>query len=245
MNNEIIELLKDDKEYYNGIGRKYLSNSDITKLINDPASYGKVEGDNLSFLQGRYFHTLVLEPHKRNNFTIVDASTRTTNKYKDAVDGSDEDMLLLQKEADEMNHMVNAIVNNKSLNDLVYNNRVAVEQPYTGIINDLPFKCKVDIEKTNCIVDLKTTSSIDDFKYNSRKYGYSSQAYIYRLLTGKEMVFVVVEKKTNRLGLFDCSDEFYRHGEERLLRGLEIYDKFYGTNSYADISQYYINQTLF
>lgn len=245
MNNEIIELLRNDNEYYNGIGKKYLSNSDISNLISDPASFGRSSEDSLAFLQGRYFHTLILEPHKRNNFEIVDASSRTTNKYKDAVDSSQNGMLLLQKEADEINHMVNALVNNKELNELVFNNRFAVEQPYIGSINDIPFKCKVDIEKSNIIIDLKTTSSIDEFKYNSKKYGYNSQAYIYRLLTGKEMIFVVVEKKTNRLGLFDCSDEFYRSGEERLLRGLEIYDKFYGTNAYADIKQYYLNQTLF
>ena len=27
-----LELLKDDKQYYNGVGRKYLSNSDIGAL---------------------------------------------------------------------------------------------------------------------------------------------------------------------------------------------------------------------
>ena len=29
----IIEILKDDNEYYNGIGRQYLSNSDIGTLL--------------------------------------------------------------------------------------------------------------------------------------------------------------------------------------------------------------------
>lgn len=245
MTNEIIELLKDDQEYYNGIGKKYLSNSDLSVLLNDPASFGKQQKDNLAFLQGRYFHTSILEPHKLEQFQIIDSSTRTTNKYKDAVGDSEDAILLLEKEAWELNQMASAIRNNNDVRTLVFDDRLGVEIPHIGTINNIPFKCKVDIEKNNCIVDLKTTSSLDEFKWNAKKYGYNSQAYIYKLLTGRDMVFVVVEKKTNRLGVFDCSDEFYRTGEERLLKALEIYDKFFGTNSYADIEQYYINQTLF
>ena len=32
-NEQIIDKLKDDNEYYNGLGRSYLSNSDIGTLI--------------------------------------------------------------------------------------------------------------------------------------------------------------------------------------------------------------------
>ena len=38
--NEIIEKLKDDKEYYGGVGKQYLSNSDIGALLNNPKEYG-------------------------------------------------------------------------------------------------------------------------------------------------------------------------------------------------------------
>ena len=30
--NEIIELLKDDEQYYSGVGKNFLSNSDITLI---------------------------------------------------------------------------------------------------------------------------------------------------------------------------------------------------------------------
>lgn len=33
MSNEILELLKDDEQYYSGVGREYLSNSDIGTLL--------------------------------------------------------------------------------------------------------------------------------------------------------------------------------------------------------------------
>ena len=37
----IIKKLKDDKEYYGGIGKNYLSNSDIGALLSNPKEYGK------------------------------------------------------------------------------------------------------------------------------------------------------------------------------------------------------------
>ena len=35
----IVSKLKDDKEYYDGIGKNYLSNSDISILLNNPKQY--------------------------------------------------------------------------------------------------------------------------------------------------------------------------------------------------------------
>ena len=45
---EIINLLRDDKEYYGGIGKQYLSNSDIGVLLSNPKDYGKYRADNKS-----------------------------------------------------------------------------------------------------------------------------------------------------------------------------------------------------
>jgi hypothetical protein len=56
---EIINLLRDDKEYYGGIGKQYLSNSDIGVLLSNPKDYGKYRADNKSFSDGRYFHQLL------------------------------------------------------------------------------------------------------------------------------------------------------------------------------------------
>ena len=61
---DIIEKLKDDQEYYNGIGRKYLSNSNISQLLTHPKLFMQEQPDNKNFLYGRYFHQLILEPEK-------------------------------------------------------------------------------------------------------------------------------------------------------------------------------------
>ncbi len=36
---EVLKLLKDDENYYGELGRKYLSNSDIITLLNDPKNF--------------------------------------------------------------------------------------------------------------------------------------------------------------------------------------------------------------
>ena len=38
---KVIKLLRNDAEYYDGVGRKFRSNSDIYKLLNDPEQFGK------------------------------------------------------------------------------------------------------------------------------------------------------------------------------------------------------------
>ena len=37
---EIIKTLRQDDEYYDGIGKKYLSNSNIETLLKNPKQYG-------------------------------------------------------------------------------------------------------------------------------------------------------------------------------------------------------------
>jgi hypothetical protein len=82
---KVLNLLKIDEEYYGGIGRQFLSNSDIGTLLCNPAMFGVPQGDNKAFLMGRYFHCKMLEPEKVGNYLIVDASSRNTKIYKEFV----------------------------------------------------------------------------------------------------------------------------------------------------------------
>jgi hypothetical protein len=61
---DIIETLRDDREYYHGVGRNYLSNSDIGTLLNNPRQFRKPKEDNKSLAEGRYFHQSMIEPEK-------------------------------------------------------------------------------------------------------------------------------------------------------------------------------------
>ena len=99
---DIITQLRDDAHYYGEVGKRYLSNSDIGKLLTNPKMYGVSEPDNVNFAKGRYFHQLILEPEKASVVQAVDSYSRNTKVYKDAVLASNESFLMLTKERDEI-----------------------------------------------------------------------------------------------------------------------------------------------
>ena len=54
---EIIERLRNDEDYYGEFGQQYLSNSNISTLLNNPLALGKPQPKIPAFLVGGYFHT--------------------------------------------------------------------------------------------------------------------------------------------------------------------------------------------
>ena len=96
---EILKRLDNDEDYYGDFGKQYLSNSDIRSLLRDPMSFKKPIVGNPNLIKGGYFHTLVLEPDKLEQYKIIEAASRNSKIYKDLSGG---EMCLLQKEADEL-----------------------------------------------------------------------------------------------------------------------------------------------
>ena len=206
MEENIITLLRNDKEYYNGEGRKYLSNSDISTLLKNPEQYGVPRPDNKNFAEGRYFHQILLEPEKAKDVVWVDATSRSTKKYKEFIEESGKEVALLRPEKENIESLASKMKSNLDFFELIYAEGNVFEEP-----NIVSYKCddittewkgKADIVHKDYVIDIKTTSSIDDFRWNARKYNYDSQAYIYQLLFGKPMMFLAVEKQTGRLGMF-------------------------------------------
>ena len=107
------------------------------------------------------------------------------------------------------------------------------------------WKGKADIINHNeqLVIDLKTTSDIDRFRWSASKFNYDSQAYIYSNLFGYEMLFIVMDKETHQIGLFDCSPDFYKSGEEKVRKATDAYDLFFNTEDF-DSKQYLITKTL-
>ena len=65
---EIAEKLKDDSSYYGEYGKQWLSNSDIKNLLDNPRMFGKPQAETKAMLEGRYFHTAILEKDKLKDF---------------------------------------------------------------------------------------------------------------------------------------------------------------------------------
>lgn len=245
VNEQVIELLKNDQEYYGGIGKNYLSNSDIGTLLNNPKDFGKPREDNKAFMEGRYFHQLILEPEKAKDVLYVDASTRNTKIYKDFCEDHNLPFCMLQKEVNEIQKLVGIINGNIAFFEELYKAGNQYEVPAVAEIQGMMWKGKADIVTDEMIIDLKTTSDIDKFKWNAKKYNYDSQCYIYQMLFGKPLVFYVIDKTTGILGIFRPTEEFIQSGEAKVGRAIEVFNKYFGDNPTDDIENYYIDEYLF
>lgn len=242
--NNVTELLKNDAEYYGGVGKNYLSNSDIGALLSNPKTFKQDRPDNKSFAEGRYFHQLLIEPDKAQVAHMVEASTRNTKIYKDYCDANGLDFCLLKHEVEEVETLSSLMRSNIYFYDEIYKDGNVYEQPAIGEIKGLMWKGKADIITDEVIIDLKTTSDIQKFKWSAKAYNYDSQAYIYQKLFGKPLVFFVIDKTTKQLGIFRPTENFILGGERKVERAIEVYNTYFGDNATDDIDNYYIDEEL-
>ena len=239
---EILEKLKDDEHYYGAFGKQYLSNSDIGTLLNDPLQYGQPTKASPNLIIGSYFHTAILEPDKLERFKIIEASTRNTKKYKELSGG---EMCMLQQEVDNVQKMREILLANDTAKSLIQGDNVEYEVPGIIELENNMWKGKADIvnHDEKLIIDLKTTSNVNGFRSSARKWNYDSQAYIYSKLFGYEFLFIAIDKNSHIIGIFDCSPDFYKRGEDKVRKASEAYDLFYKTKDF-DPKQYFISKTL-
>jgi len=241
----ILKKLKNDEDYYGDFGNQFLSNSHVGRLLNDPLNIFKPMKPSPAFLIGGYFHTCILEPDKLEKFKVVKASTRNTKAYKDVAGG---ELCLLEHEVDMIELMRDKVMANDICADLIMGTDGKLNDFEVPMITDLfgqTWKGKADIVNHNekLIIDLKTTADITKFQYSANKYNYDSQAYIYSKLFGYEFLFIVIDKNTHQIGMFDCSPKFYERGEDKVRKAAEAYDLFYKTEEF-DPKQYFISKTL-
>ena len=255
MNKEkILQKLNNDEDYYGNFGNQFLSNSHIGKLLKDPLRAFEPSKPSASFLVGGYFHTCILEPDKLDKYKVIKSNTRNTKEYKDVSGG---ELCLLQKEVDEIELMREKLMSNDICKDLIQGRPFATgdyEHEYGSIEYEVPmitelfgnkWKGKADIvnHEEKLIIDLKTTADVEKFKWSASKFNYDSQAYIYSKLFGYEFLFIVIDKNTHQIGMFDCSPQFYERGEEKVRKASEAYELFYKTKDF-DPKQYFISKTL-
>jgi len=242
-----LEKLRIDKEYYTGVGKKYLSNSDIGTLLKNPKEFGKISEDNINFAKGRLFHQLILEPEKAEESikSAVDVSTRNTKAYKEKIEENGGGFLLLTKEVEEINKLTKVMLSNIDFFELIRAEDNVYEEPAIRNIKGVMWKGKADIVGSDYLIDLKTTSDINKFKWSAREYNYDSQAFIYELLFGKPLIFLVIDKSTGALGKFTATEDFLVRGEEKVEKALEVYDKFFNPEKENyNINNYYIENEL-
>ena len=239
---DILNKLSNDEHYYGSFGRKYLSSSDVGVLLSNPLSFGQEQKKTAAFLVGGYFHTTILEPDKLKKYKIIPTTTRNTKMYKEMSGG---ELCLLQQEVDKIELMSDKMMSNEICKDLIHGKKVEFEKPMITKIGKYMWKGKCDVLNHNekLVIDLKTTADINKFRGSAFRYNYDAQAYVYRELFGYDMLFIVIDKNTHQIGMFDCSNEFYSSGEDKVQRAMEAYDLFFKTKDF-DPKQFFISKTL-
>mgnify|MGYP006250323875 CR=1 FL=1 len=141
--------------------------------------------------------------------------------------------------------MTDKMLSNEVCEGLIRGENVEYEVPAITQLGTNKWKGKADIvnHDEKLVIDLKTTANINKFQNSARMYNYDSQAYIYSKLFGYEMLFVVIDKESGQIGLFDCSPDFYESGKDKVERASEQYKLFYQTPDF-DHKQFFINKTL-
>ena len=239
---DILKKLSNDEHYYGNFGKQYLSASDVGVLLSNPLKYREPLKQTSAFLVGGYFHTAILEPNKLKKYKVIKSTTRNTKAYKEISEG---ELCLLQHEVDMIEKMTDKIMKNEVCNGLIKSTWYDYEKPSITKIGKYMWKGKADIvnHADQLVVDLKTTADISKFRWSASKYNYDSQAYIYRKLFGYDMVFIAIDKTTHQIGVFDCSDDFYASGKDKVERAMEAYELFFDTSGF-DPHQYFISKTL-
>ncbi len=158
------------------------------------------------------------------------------------------ELCLLQHEVDQIELMKDKLMENDIIADLIMGTDGKLndyEEPNVKMIEGKMWKGKADIVNHNegLVIDLKTTGDINKFKNSAWRFNYDSQAYIYKMMFGYDFLFIVIDKNTHQVGMFDCSPQFYESGKDKVQRAVEAYELFFDTEDF-DPKQYFISKTL-
>lgn len=225
---EILAKLDIDEHYYGEFGSKWLSSSKIGALLDeDPIKFHAKSEPKLAFVTGSYFHVAVLEPHKLDKFKISKESSRRSKAYKEEANG---DILLLEKDVDRLNSLIDTTLSDLDAYPYIRNNDVQYEVPGYNMIEGLPFKGKADIINNDLklVVDLKTTADISTFDEKVTMWNYDSQAYIYEQLFGYEFAWVAVCKRSSEIKVIHNEEKYRKSGREKVQRAAEVYREWFG-----------------
>lgn len=244
--------MHDDDFYYGYLGKAALSSSSIKHLIKSPKKYKYITNNaqpmTSAMKTGWLLHCAVLEPEKFSQQTFVDVQSRNTKKFREVAQGND--MIFTAKERSETERLQDAVFRNEQALKLL--SKCEYEVPQIGMIDGVPFRGKADVLCGDRIVDLKTTMDIELWdpkkKYvtgSPYKLNYDVQAFIYSTIFNinyKNFVFLVIDKGSLDIGIFDCSEEFYLSGKQKTYEAIARYKQFFVDG--VDIDSYTFRGTL-
>lgn len=247
LQDELIDQMYIDDFYYGYLKQAALSSSMASKLKRSVKEYVYAcrysEPKSQALIDGGLFHTMILEPEKLDQCVFLDVESKNTKKYKEAIAEYSE--VYTAKEKRDAERLVDAINRCEQAKRLLID--ANYEVPMIDYILDIPFRAKADVLRNDgVIVDLKTSIDVHNFHVSARKYGYHRQAYIYCTLWGlpaEAFVFLVIDKKSLDIGIFDCSQEFFDLGRMEVEQIIEKYHNTIADPNF-EIDDYVLRGTL-
>ena len=227
----ILKKMDDDSFYYGHLGQHALSSSLLKPMLKSPKAFLKAKNesdDKQAYRDGRLIHLNILEEHKLNDLVIIEG-TKATKAYKEAVQEYGSSMVYTKSEFDNAQYIAKAIKNCDEAQELLQG--CDFEVPAIGTIDGLPIRAKADAIKGKTIIDLKTTGDIAKWTKSARWFDYNLQAALYLELFQADMfIFLVLDKDTKDIGIFDCSTEFIEEGYNKLNRAIANYKYWFQEN---------------
>ncbi len=251
--NLLLDNMQDDEFYYGELNKLALSSTNIKLLLDSPKKFYYVTkyGENLDtqgIRDGRLFHTLVLEPDKFEKFHFVDVASKNTKAYREAK--AEYGIVYTRSEKEQAEKLADQLLRNNLATSFLKDSEFEV--PAIDFVEGLPFRGKADI-LGSCVIDLKTTTDIKNFKWSAVKYGYDVQMYLYCQLFQKQYFdfkFIVIDKGSGDIGIFDCSEEFYLQGKEKVMFAIQRYREYFANKNWdtteisESLDEYVIREIL-
>ena len=241
---EILQKMADDSFYYGHLGQHALSSSSLKKLLESPKAYqaslSKSESHQ-AFRDGRLIHLAILEPEKMDDLIVLEG-TKARKEFKQATAEHGDHVVYTRSEVDSAYWVAEAIKENNEAQFLL--DGCIYEQAGVGEIEGLPFRAKADAINVDAgiIVDLKTTSSdVNDFHWAAKNYSYDLQAALYLEIFGaNEFVFLVINKSSKDIGIFECSAEFIERGQDKIRHAISVYKQYFNQPNTDELIKNYV-----
>ena len=242
---ELLKEMNNDEFYYGYLSKAALSSSSAKMLLSSPKTYYNVttygQSETQPLRDGWLFHTSILEPEVFEAQHFVDVQSKNTKAYKLAKDKYGK--VFTMKEKRDAERVADAFLRNTRAVEYLKNTKFEV--PAIDDVMGIPFRGKADILGDGRVVDLKSTSDLKAFPFSAKKYSYDMQCFLYCYLfdiSYKDFIFIAIDKGSLDIGIYDCSEEFYFSGEQKVAQAIKTYDTFFLQG--ADLDQYYIEGTL-
>ncbi len=242
---ELLSKMDDDSFYYGELNKLALSSSSLKLLLSSPKTYKHVtqygNPETQPLRDGWLFHTAILEPQVFNAQIFVDVASKNTKAYKLAKE--EHGRVFTMQEKNKAEKLADAFFRNEHALKMITD--CDFEVPAIGNVCGYPFRGKADVLGKGRIVDLKTTTDIKGFPYAAKKYGYDVQCYLYCELFKvgyEEFKFLVMDKGSLDLGVWDCSEEFYLEGKRKVEKAVDIFETFFING--AALDDYILTGTL-